>query len=466
MNCIELFALKSRELGTEVAFATLDGHDCTFESLRERIGRVQTTLLKRKFKTGDAVLIATEPSIDLYATVIAVLGLGGSIVLVEPWMPVKRIAEVIRLVKPKIFVTGLFGTFWGMRVKEIREIPEWIRPSQLMREKNNGLIVSDIDPKSPGIITFTSGTSGAPKGVVREQGYLIEQFNVLKKSLHTDHYKGSDLCIFANWTLLNLAQGKPTVFFPSKWSAKNFSLLESAARKYQIETLTAGPAFAAELLKIKPLPFLKDVHIGGALTPNALFQKLFNHYPETHFVHVYGSSEVEPVCVVDARESVRNSIQRKLFHALYLGKPIEEIAFENKEDGLWVSGPHVCPFYLNNQRENELNKRKDEKGKIWHFMGDRIEIDRENHWWYQGRSQLRGDDFLREQRLYQILGHDRAFIHRDDEKLTVIGEDLKKFQAVIKQSMPEVESFAHAVIKKDIRHRARIDRKATMKKLG
>lgn len=466
MNCIELFDRKSRELGPAVAFATLQGADCTFASLRERIGRVQSTLLKRNFKTGDAVLIATEPSIDLYATVIAVLGLGGSIVLVEPWMPVKRIAEVIRLVRPKIFVTGLFGTFWGMRVKEIREIPEWIRPSQLMREKNNGLIVSDVDAKSPGIITFTSGTSGTPKGVVREQGYLIEQFNVLKKSLHTDQYRGSDLCIFANWTLLNLAQGKPTVFFPSKWSAKNFALLESAANRYKIETLTAGPAFAAELLKIKPLPFLKDVHIGGALTPNALFQKLFNHYPETQFVHVYGSSEVEPVCVVDARESVRHSIQRNYFHALYLGKPIEEIAFENKENGMWVSGPHVCPFYLNNQRENELNKRKDDSGKIWHFMGDRIEIDRENHWWYQGRSQLRSEDFLLEQKLYQLLGHDRAFIHRADDKLAVIGENIKKAWPEIKKKIPEVESFTEAIIKKDIRHRARIDRKATMKKMG
>lgn len=465
MNCIELFAIKSKELGTEVAFATLDGKDCTFESLRERIGRVQSTLLKRHFKTGDSVLIATEPSIDLYATVIAVLGLGGSIVLVEPWMPVKRIAEVIRLVKPKIFVTGLFGTFWGMRVKEIREIPEWIRPSQLLREKNGGLTVADVDPQSPGIITFTSGTSGAPKGVVREQGYLIEQFNVLKKSLHTDLYKGSDLCIFANWTLLNLAQGKPTVFFPSKWSVKNFTLLEAAAHKYKIETLTAGPAFAAELLKLKPLPFLKDVHIGGALTPNFLFQQLFNHYPETNFVHVYGSSEVEPVCVVDARESVRKSLERNTFHALYLGKPIKEIAFENKDNGMWVSGPHVCPFYLNNQRENELNKRKDADGKIWHFMGDRIELDREDHWWYQGRSQLKSEDFLLEQKLYRLLGHDRAFIHRTDKSLTVIGEDLKKRWSDIKIALPEVESFSEAIIKKDIRHRARIDRKATMKKM-
>jgi len=465
MNCIELFSIRSLERRDQIAFATLKGREWTFSELRERVSCVQSALLKRKFQTGDAVLVATEPSVDLYALVIAVLGLGGTIVLVEPWMPIAKIAEVIRLVKPKIFVTGVLGTFWGMRVKEIRDIPEWVRPSQLLNEKSDGLKMISVDPKTPGIVTFTSGTSGTPKGVVREQGYLVEQFNVLRKSLETDKFEGSDLCIFANWTLLNLAQGKPTVFFPSQWSSKNFQLLAEAAKKYNIETMTAGPAFASMLLKQKPLPNLKDIHIGGALTPNQLFKDLFHHYPETHFVHVYGSSEVEPVCTVDAKISVQKSEERNFFHSLYLGQPIPEIQFENKADGLWVTGPHVCPFYLNNQRENELNKRKDSDGRIWHFMGDRIEIDSENSWWYQGRSQLLASDFLMEQKLYQLLNHDRAFIHRSENRLLLVGEDFSNRLQEIKTALPEIENVFETTIIRDNRHRARIDRKATLKKI-
>ncbi len=465
MNCIEFFAIRSQEKREEMAFAPLNGRACTFSELRERVSRVQASLLKRKFQTGDAVLVATEPSVDLYALVIAVLGLGGSIVLVEPWMPIAKIAEVIRLVKPKIFVTGVLGTFWGLRVKEIRDISEWVRPAQLLKEKSDGLKIVSVDPKTPGIITFTSGTSGTPKGVVREQGYLVQQFNVLKKSLETDKFEGSDLCIFANWTLLNLAQGKSTVFFPSQWSSKNFRLLEEAAVKYKIETMTAGPAFAAMLLKQKPLPHLRDIHIGGALTPTHLFKDLFSHYPETHFVHVYGSSEVEPVCTVDARISVQKSEERQFFHSLFLGKPISEIQFENKKDGIWVTGPHVCPFYLNNQRENELNKKKDAEGRIWHFMGDRIEIDSEKDWWYMGRSQLQASDFLLEQKLYQLLNHDRAFLHRSENRLLLVGEDIQSRASEIKTAIPEIENIFETKIKRDNRHRARIDRKATLKKI-
>jgi acyl-coenzyme A synthetase/AMP-(fatty) acid ligase len=465
MNCIDLFVLKSLELKSGIAFATLDGTECTFLELRERVGRVQTSLMKRNFKTGDSVLVATEPSIELYSIVIAVLGLGGSVVLVEPWMPIAKISEVIKLVRPKTFVTGIFGSLWGMRVKEIRQISEWVRPSQLLNEKNNGLIALDVDEKTPGIVTFTSGTSGTPKGVVREQGYLLKQFTVLNKSLHTDSFSGSDLCIFANWTLLNLAQGKSTVFFPSKWNEKNFNLLNQAAKKYNIETLTAGPAFTAELLKRPQIKSLKEIHIGGALTPNSRFQQMFEHYPETNFVHVYGSSEVEPVCVIDAKISVKKSMENNFFHALHLGNPIEEISYENKSDGMWVSGPHVCPFYLNNQKENELNKRKDAEGKIWHFMGDRIEVDADNNWWYQGRSQLLKDDFLLEQKIYNLLNHDRAFLERREDKLFLVGEDLKASEKEISRLHPEINEFRETKIIRDIRHRARLDRKASVKNL-
>lgn len=465
MNCIDMFVFKSQELKNEVAFATLDGNSCTFLELRERVGRVQTSLLKRKFKIGDSVLLATEPSIELYSIVIAVLGLGGSVVLVEPWMPIAKISEVIKLVRPKIFVTGIFGSLWGMRVKEIREIPEWVRPAQLLLEKNNGVMAQDVDEKTPGIITFTSGTSGTPKGVVREQGYLVKQFTVLNKSLHTDSYNGSDLCIFANWTLLNLAQGKSTVFFPSKWNEKNFELLLQASKKYNIETLTSGPAFVAELLKRPALNTLKEIHVGGALTSNARFQQLFDHFPETNFIHVYGSSEVEPVCVVDARESVKRSLEKNFFHTLFLGHPIEEISHENKTDGMWVCGPHVCPFYLNNQKENELNKRKDAEGRIWHFMGDRIEVDSDKNWWYQGRSQLPVSDFLLEQKIYNLINHDRAFLERRENKIYLVGEELLSREKEIHAQFPEISEIREGKIVRDIRHRARLDRKASVKKI-
>lgn len=466
MNCIDLFAQKSLEMKDQMAYVSPFGASYTFLELRERVARVQNSLLLLGFKKNDSVLIAIDISIDLYSTLIAVMGLGGAIVLVEPWMPIKKISEVINLVKPKVFVSSMFGNLWGLRVAEIRQIPHWVTPAKLMDGKKIDLVCESVDESTPGVITFTSGTSGTPKGVVREQGYLLRQFDVLKNSLHFDDYQGSDLCIFANWTLLNLAQGKPTVFFPSKWSKKNFEWLSQASKKYNIQTLSSGPAFAGTLNSHVHLPTLKDIHIGGALTSCSLFENIINSYPDSQVLQVYGSSEVEPVCLVDARISVAKSRERNYYHSLYLGGPIDKIQFENKKNGMWVTGPHVCSFYLNNPRENELNKYLDEQNRIWHFMGDRVEVDEHNHWWYNGRSQISADDFNLEQSLYVFLGHDLAFTYRDsNNQLFLIGEKLKSNQTFLKQKFPQINKIIEAKIIKDIRHRSRIDRKAVLAKL-
>lgn len=465
MNCIDLFAEKSKIYPDQLAFVSPYAPSYSFSELRERVQRVQSSLLQLGIKKDESVLIAIDISIDLYATIIAVMGLGATIVLVEPWMPIKRIAEVISLVKPRVFVSSMIGNLWGMRVKEIRQIPHWVTPNKLLSAKKIDLIAVAVDEKNRGVVTFTSGTTGAPKGVVREHGYMLRQFEVLKNSLHFDLHQGSDLCIFANWTLLNLAQGKPTVFFPAKWNKKNFDWLKEVGPKYNIETLTSGPAFIRELHANVKLETLKDLHVGGALIPNSLFEGLFKTYPDTQILQVYGSSEVEPVCVVDARESVKKSREQNYFHSLYLGQPIDKIKFENKETGMWVTGPHVCSFYLNNPRENELNKYLDNENRIWHFMGDRIEIDQRDDWWYGGRAQMTADRFKKEQELYLFLGHDQAFFHLSASgQVFLIGEKLRSKQAVLKQRFPEIQKIIEAKIIKDNRHRARIDRKAMLAK--
>lgn len=465
MNCLNIFEENTRDKGDAIAFVSPDSRPVSFKELRELVARVQSSLIENGFKSKDTALLATDVSIELYAIVLAIMGLGGSVVLVEPWMPIKNIAQVIRLVSPKIFISSLVGNLWGARIKEIREIPHWVKAKTLTSGRRGEIIAVDVDAKTPGIITFTSGTSGVPKGVVREQGYMLRQLEVLKKALHSNEYKGSDLCIFANWTLLNLAQAKPTVFFPPNWSKKNFLWLNQAAQTYNIDTLTSGPAFMSAMIEYTSPQTLKNIHIGGALTSCDFFEQLFKKFPAAHISQVYGSSEVEPVCLVDAKISVKKSREKDYFHSLFLGHPIDEITFSNDDSGMWVTGPHVCEFYLNNQKENELNKKRDEMGRIWHFMGDRIDIDNEKNWWYMGRSQNPNFFQTNEERIYQIIKNDSAFLFLNEKnELSLAGENIKSYLEAIKKIQPNIVNFYQSRIIKDKRHRARIDRKASIEK--
>ncbi len=131
---------------------------------------------------------------------------------------------------------------------------------------------------------------------------------------------------------------------------------------------------------------------------------------------------------------------------------------------MWVTGPHVCPRYLGDVEENRSQKREDARGRIWHFMGDRVRIPDagDGGWWYSGRSSQRLEDFELEQRVYAKLRSSKAFVHRlANGDPVLIGEGVGELDF----SDPELAEITRSVelkIRRDRRHRARIDRAGTL----
>ena len=467
MNTLELLTQKKDIDPNRVAIHTLGSSQkpVRFEALMQWSASAQIGLIKNAgLKTGDSVLIADRITPMLYASVMAVLGLGATVILVEPFLPVSEIETLIEGLKPKVFLASRLGMLWGLRVPAIRRIPHWIRPQTLDREKSTGFHVESVLPSHPGIITFTSGTTGKSKGVVRTHGALQTQNQVITKAGNLDQFKGPDLAIFANMVLANLAIGRGSVFIPppgkGKLWGKELLQIPRLPKELLPETLTCGPAFLKSLLHFSEIqiPSLQSIHVGGALTDCWIFEEGFQRFADARWVHVYGSSEAEPVALSDARVAVRKSRSRGYFQALYVGEAIAEITPSIEEKGLWVKGPHVGAFYLFNEAENQAHKRKDADGSVWHFMGDRIVSDTEG-WWLKGRAQQSLADFELEQKIYSRLQSSASFIHVEKENPSekiLVGEKIEKF--------PEVSQTLKRKIVRDRRHRARIDRVKTLGK--
>lgn len=438
----------------------------TFGELLELATRAQSLFRRHGLKPGEAVLLLEPLGPRLYACVIALLAMGASVVLVEPWMPIERINRVIRLVKPKLFVAGLIGQAWGLRLASVREIPTWVNPKRMMSETKVGeLHLESVAEDAPGILTFTSGTTGDPKGVVRNQGYLLHQHRILSQALELEKHKGPDLCIFANFALANLASGRGSIIVPPKWRAKDLKWVGALSGEMRPESLTTGPAFLLELMKHVTLPSLESIHVGGALTDCWIFEKAFSHFPQAHVLHIYGSSEAEPVALADAHEAVQRSRARGYFQTLFVGQPIADIEAEIQSDNLWVTGPHVCPLYVGGEEENRKHKRRDERGRVWHSMGDRIRADGEG-WWYSGRSQQSLEAFELEQRVYAALGSSKAFVLDEGSSLSLCVEPDENLRdetyQKLKNTHPRLDLF-EVKISRDRRHRARIDRAASLR---
>ncbi len=441
----------------------------TYGELNSKAVSIQRELIAMGLKSGEPVLLVLGLGFDLYATVVALLALGCPILLVEPWLPVGRIEGLVREVRPRAMVSGLFGRIWGLRVPAIRSIrihldPSRVFPGSSPANSTHGLQVESLDASHLGILTFTSGTTGmAPKGVLRTQGYLLSQLEVFERRMKPAQV---DWCIFANFAIANLGLGSTSILMPRKWTLSAFRSISRLGPELAPRSLTCGPAFLEALMQ-SGLPFesLREIHVGGALTECSLFERAFDRYPGAHFTHAYGSTEVEPVALMDAREAVRLSRERGLMQTLALGRSVPEISHETDEGGLWVTGSHVCPRYWGDSPENLTAKRTDPTGRTWHCMGDRIKTDSAGVLWYSGRSSQPEQLFELEQRLYQTLGHTRAFVHADREgRLWLLGEGVVQHEKGIRRESPEIHAIEDLRIIRDARHRARIDRKNSILK--
>lgn len=462
MNCLTLAADQLQGRGSQMALWTEDDGPVSFQEMAVLTRRAQAMLRRHGIGPGDHVLLFTLPGPRLYAMIMGILGLGATVMIVEPWMPIERVDHVVRTTKPKAFYAGWIGRLWGWRIKAIREIPIHLGLKAFDAEPPvEKLVIEPCRGDERGIVTFSSGTSAAPKGVVRTQQYLDDMTHIINKYEPPDPQGRPDLCLFANLATLHLANGRAALIVPHHWKKKSLAKMSALAEAYQPVTMTCGPAFLRHLLETPEAPFAKLEHIGvgGALTPNALFEQAFAHWPGAKFTHIYGGSEVEPVAHCDAREAVAQSKARGMFHTLYVGHIIEELAVDMADEkGPWVAGPNVCPEYVGANDENKKYKRRDEQGRLWHFMGDRLEKTDEGYF-YAGRSFQEPRIFALEEKLHAHLNRDKFFLHRDGKgTLCVIGEKVTADMGKIQALAPEVQRSFDVTLTVDRRHRARIDR--------
>ena len=437
----------------------------SFRNMGERASVQQGTAESLGLTAGDVVLVMAMPGPDLYATLLALMGLGIGIVFIEPWMPAKHIERAVDLIRVKAIFADTFGRFWSLRIsalKEMRIIPISFNSERLGDASK--LRVVNVQPELPAIISFTTGTTGAPKGVVRTHAYLWDLHEILVKYGDDENFTAPDLTIFPNLALFHLGTGRGSLLVPPNWSPTTLHRIKGLDKNYWPQSLSCGPAFLKHLLDHDfAFQSLRSVNVGGALVECDLFERALKALPRTQVRQIYGGTEVEPISFVDARVSVERSRQKGFTHALNIGHPISELETRFDANGtLWVAGRNVCPEYLGNPEENAEHKRRDESGVLWHCTGDRVIAD-ESGFWYMGRKDQSLEDFLSEQKLYAKIGHTRAFVRRDrlGEALIIADDDARNVDAAAREVMGQKVLVWTSLIYRDRRHKSRIDRQLT-----
>jgi acyl-CoA synthetase (AMP-forming)/AMP-acid ligase II len=177
------------------------------------------------------------------------------------------------------------------------------------------------------LISFTSGTSGAPKAIPRSHGFLSAQHRAVAPLLHSPEPE-RDLVAFPVFVLINIAEGRTSVL--PNWRMSRLADLDprGAARLDRPEqrvTRALLPPSLCEKLAAQPLPAtLHTVFTGGGPVFPDTVTRLPIRRTWPRVVCVYGSTEAEPIAHLDNSDirpgdldAMRNG------RGLLAGRPVE-----------------------------------------------------------------------------------------------------------------------------------------------
>jgi acyl-[acyl-carrier-protein]-phospholipid O-acyltransferase / long-chain-fatty-acid--[acyl-carrier-protein] ligase len=264
---------------------------------------------------------------------------------------------------------------------------EDIRKSVTGVDKLRGLIAgrfahtvarrSGVSPDDPAVVLFTSGSEGAPKGVVLSHRNLlanvrqIETFGgqILDDAMRTVF---NPLPIFHSFgltagLLLGLLTGHKVVMYPSPLHFKQVPKLIKATQATLIvgtDTFLMGYARAADADDLGSVVLM----VAGAEKVKEETRKAYDVFGAT-ILEGYGATECSPVLACNHPEINRpGSVGRLLPLVEHRLEPVEGISEGGR---LLVRGPNVMLGYMLADRPGVIQPHADG----WHDTGDIVALD-------------------------------------------------------------------------------------------
>lgn len=420
---------RATEFPDRIAVRAPDGSELTFAELEARCDAIARGLAKAGLKAGDRCCLFVRPGHELIAVTHALFRSGIRPVLIDPGMGRKSLLACIEKIQPRALI-GVPKVHLARVLfpKAFRSVEVFVTVGR--RLGWSGFTLTDIERiggagefDRPGTaadeeaaIVFTSGSTGAPKGVAVTHGMFEAQLRVLT-SLYGLAPGGTSVACFPLFALFDNALGMTSVFpemDPSRPGtcdpAKIYEALESSGA-----TFTFGsPAIWRRVLpwmrdQSKRFSALQSLTIAGAPVPPPLVTELRERFDVGDVFTPYGATEALPVSNISGAELVDGIVERSAAgEGTCVGRAapgieirligITDDAVDEWRDGLEVSpgevgeivvrGPVVTHEYR--FAEEAMRKAKIIDGDtIWHRMGDIGRFDAEARLWFHGRKSHR-----------------------------------------------------------------------------
>ncbi|MEB3203230.1 MAG: AMP-binding protein [Candidatus Sericytochromatia bacterium] len=370
----------------------------TYGQLAAGVRKLVARLKAEGLRPGDRVVLFMPLSENLYVWLLAIWWLGGVAVFLDPWMGLQGLSGALARTAPAAAVLPRilhpFRHVWSPlgRVRRILDPGLAMPASDAVQDRTAPAQAAADDPA---LVTFTTGSSGNPKGAIRTHGTLLAQHRLLAAEL-ADGPGDVALATLPVFTLHHLATGA-AVLLPVRHRLAGNSRAAAVARQQMRDCratlVVASPALLADWVRQGvPVPGLRAVFVGGGAVDPGLPAAAARIFPGASVAIGYGSTEAEPVALSRGEPSWEElEAKTRQGAGTCVGRVVPGVALRLSESGeVLVSGPHVVKAYWG---ESGLapGKSVDAAGEVWHAMGDVGRLDDEGRLWLLGRT---GDPVL------------------------------------------------------------------------
>ena len=248
------------------------------------------------------------------------------------------------------------------------------------------LLSHQPNPDDTGVVLFTSGTEGLPKGVVLSHQNVLA--NIEQISQHVDLQPND---VFFNplpafhcygltaGSLWPVIQGHPVVFHPSPLQTK---IIPKRIFETSSTVLFATDTFLQQYMRASDDGGMSSLRIAvcGAERVRDDTRQTAEKKFSFQVLEGYGVTEAAPVLAANQPEDIRAGTVGKLLPAIdYRLEPIEGLEDSGR---LQVRGPNIMKGYLSADKPGEVQPLG---GGGWYDTGDVVAVDREGYLSIRGR---------------------------------------------------------------------------------
>ena len=350
----------------------------TFGEVADGSARLAGTLVKTHGITrGDVVMTLIGNRPEWVLTMLACFRIGAVALACNEQLRAKDLAHRIAAARPRLIVAD------ERNLSELSSAapgcPVLAVPDERLYERTvEPAPAVDLAPEEPCLITFTSGTTGEPAGVVHGQRYLPGQ------RLQAEHWldaRPGDLvwCTAAtgwskaarNTFIAPWLRGAAALLHDARFEpGERLEILESE----RVNVLCMAPTeyrVIAKRVQLRPLPGLRSlVAAGEALNPEVI--RAFREETGLEIRDGYGQTETGQLTGNPAGEPVRPGS---------MGRPLPGVDLRVEEGELVLGDPGTDPTFF----VAYLDGTPAPAGQPW-GTGDRVSEDADGYLYFEGRT--------------------------------------------------------------------------------